>query len=469
MPPLRALTVRLLSSLALAALLAGGPALADGDSDRLEHALLARLEQDGQAGAYAWLRSIEQDHPDNPVFYDWLSRFAMEQGDYRDAIPALERLIALLPNHMGARLDLVIALQLEGRGHEARDRLIELNGLLDGNDDLPPQARRQLAELNKLLVESSQLTVKRAFSSLLSAGIGYDSNANRGAERDAITVRLPGGIPFELPLTKDSLKTADEFAELSAYVEYGERGNGCRFESCRLWLAGATTRQYASLDEYDQRHLYLGTRKSYGGRHQREYTLMVQNVRTSELDFDRIDEQNILGLEYRQRLPGLPHLAGSVKGEVIDETYGNESTSVMSTLGINGVVGFGGNPTFNHVNRKLLWEITASWHDRPDYNAGDTQRLRLSTTYPFALFENWQGSLAASYRWREDGDAFSPSFFGSTRREDNEWLLGVQLQRPLGKQWLLSSRANYEQVDSSIQLFDVNRFQVTLSLVYQMQ
>ena len=196
---------------------------------------------------------------------------------------------------------------------------------------------------------------------------------------------------------------------------------------------------------------------------------MVQNVRTSELDFDRIDAQNILGLEYRQRLPGFPHLGGSVKGEVIDETYGNKSTSFMSTLGVNGVVGFGGNPTFNHVNRKLLWEITASWHDRPDYNAGDTQRLRLSTTYPFALFEDWQGSLAASYRWREDREAFSPSFFGSTRRVDNEWLLGVQIQHPLGKQWLVSSRANYEQVDSSIQLFDVNRFQFTLSIAYQMQ
>lgn len=461
--------LRVLRGLALVAMLGCGHALGSTNTADLEQILLRHLEEGGPSGAYAWLRTIEPDHPDNPVFYDWLSRFAMEQGDYRHAIPALERLITLVPNHMGARLDLVIALQLEGRGHEARDRLVELNALLDGADDLPPQARRQLAELNKLLVESSQLTVKQAFGGLVSAGLGYDSNANRGAERDAITVRLPGGIPFELPLSEDSLKTADEFAELSAYLEYGERGNGCRFESCRLWMAGATTRQYASLDEYDQRHLYLGTRKSYGGRYQREYTLMVQNVRTSELDFDRIDEQNILGLEYRQRLPGFPHLGGSVKGEVIDETYGNKSTSFMSTLGVNGVVGFGGNPTFNHVNRKLLWEITASWHDRPDYNAGDTQRLRLSTTYPFALFEDWQGSLAASYRWREDREAFSPSFFGSTRREDNEWLLGVQIQHPLGKQWLVSSRANYEQVDSSIQLFDVNRFQFTLSIAYQMQ
>lgn len=453
--------------IALPLLLATTAMTASAQTISLEQRLLEQLEQGSRVEAYAWLRSIANEQAENPAYYDWLSRFAMEQGDYANAIPALEKLIAMDRRHMGARLDLVIALQLEGRSHEAREQLIELNERLAGFNHLPDQARQQLAELNKLLLESNGNGIQRGFSGLLSAGLGYDSNANRGADEKTITVQLPGGLPFDLELAPESLKTSDEFTELALHTEYGDRGTGCRFESCRLWVAGASTRHYASLDEYDQRQLYLGTRKSYGGKRQREYTLMVQNVVSSKLDFDRVDEQNILGLEYRQRIPGFSLLGGAIKGELIDEVNNDSSTSLMSTLSLNGVIGLNINPVFNHTNRKLLWEAGMSWHERPDYFAGNTQRLWLSANYPVMVLENWQGNLGASYRWREDTETFSEIFFGTTSRQDNEWQVSATLQRALGKQWLVSSRAYFEQVDSNIPLFDVNRFQVSLALAWQ--
>lgn len=457
---------RLADALKASLLLLSAAAAWSFHADPLEQQLLQRLEEHGKAETYEWLHSVAKTYETNPAYYDWLSRFAMEQGDYRRAIPALERLIALEGRHMGARLDLVIALQLEGRSHEAREKLIELNALLTSHDNLPEQARQQLAELNKLLTSPREDNVKRGFAGLVSVGAGHDSNANRGADSKTITVELPGWPPFEMELGPESLKTADEFAELALHLEYGERGAGCRYASCRLWIAGASTRQYASLNEYDQRQLYVGTRKTYGGRYEREYTLLLQNMVSSELEFDRIDEQNILGLEYRQHIPGFRLLGGSIKGELIDETHRNTSTSVLTTVGLNGTLRLNGNPAFNHTNRKLLWEAAASWHERPNYYAGNTQRLWLSANYPFSAFSGWHGTLGASYRWRQDKEPFSEIFFGNTRREDYELLLSAQLHRPLGERWLVSSRAMYEQVDSSIPLFDVSRFQLTFSLSY---
>ncbi len=438
-----------------------------------EDALVEKLDAEGKQGTYQWLKASGELYRDDPRYYDWLSRFAMDQGDYRTAIPALERLIELMPNHMGARLDLVIALQLEGRSHEARNRLVELNTLLArGSEPLPPQASQQLEELNRLLIAPTEEPATPGLSTLLTLGVGHDSNANRGADSDTITVRIPGFPPFDLPLGRDSIKRGDAFAEAGAHLDYGVRGNGCRYEPCRLWLAGAMTRQYESLDAYNQRHLYLGTRKTYGGQQQREYTLLAHNIRSSEVRFEgldkQIDEQYIVSLEYRQLLPIGRKLSGSLKGDIIEDVHNDESTGYMATVGLNGALSLWGSPSFSQHNRQLLWDASASWHNRPGYYAGDNQRLRLSANFPFAVAGQWQGNLGATYRWRKDEEPFSTIFFGNTVREDNEWVLSASLQRALGLRLHLTSRAHYEVVDSSIPLFDVNRLQVTLGLAYQL-
>src|SRR5690606_23984694 len=155
-------------------------------------------------------------------------------------------------------------------------------------------------ELNKLLIPTNEETERPSLSTVLTAAMGHDSNANRGADKDTITVRIPGFPPFDVALGEDSIKQADEFIEVGAHLEYGTKRNGCRFEPCRLWLAGASDRRYNSLDAYDQRHLYAGTRRTYGGRYQREYTLLMKNIRSSEVRYEgfdkQIDEQNILSL-----------------------------------------------------------------------------------------------------------------------------------------------------------------------------
>jgi len=444
------------------------------ESESLEMAIGQRLADSGRRETYEWLKSVAGQHDDNPTYHDWLGRLAIELGEYREAIPPLRALIELEPRHMGGRLDLVIALQLEGRSHEARNELQALNALLKRypEAELPSQAQRQLGELNKLLMTGTeQQKVHASLAGYASLGVGHDSNANRGSDDDAITVSLPGYPPFQLPLGADSIKQGDGFSEASGHLEYGSRGNGCRFSECRLWMAGAMVREYNSLSEYDQRHLYAGTRKSYGGRYQREYSVMLQGIRSSEIRYagldKRVDEQWIAGVEYRQRVPTFKQLIGSGKIEVIEETDSDNPTSTMASLRLNGVlVPIRGPHSFNQVNRRLLWELGGSWHERPDYLSGNTQRLWLSAQYPFALESSWQGSLTALYRWRQDTEPFSSIFFGDEHREDREWALGVNMQYLVSDNWVVTSKAHYEKSESTITLFDTTRLQLSLSLAY---
>lgn len=429
--------------------------------------LLDRLEQQGRSDAFQWLRSQHAQYPSNPLYHDWVSRFAMESGDYRRAIPSLERLIALQPNHLGARLDLILALQLEGRSYEARQQLQQLYPLLPEAEALPEQARLQIAELDKLL-QPQRVSKANRFTAVISAGIGHDSNANRGADSDTLKTYL-NGIPVELQLDPRSVKTADEFNETSLHLEYGKRGNDCRFEACRQWQAGAYQRHYRSLGEYDQRHIYLATRKSYAGRYQREYGVTLLNVVSSKIEYidhDKSDEQNIIGFDYRQRLLGRGHLTGAIKTEWIDERQRDERNSFLTTLTLNGQARLNISPSFKKSGQRLRWEAAGSRHRRPDYFAGDTTRYWLSATYPFMVGQ-WHSTIGLTARWRQDDETFNQLFFGSTVRRDHEWQISAQLQRVLGK-WIISSRANYEQISSNIDLFDTSRFQASLTLAYQL-
>lgn len=427
--------------------------------------LLERLERDGVAPSFQWLQDREARYRSDPVYYDWISRFAMSSGDYRRAIPALKRLIELEPRHLGGRLDLVLALQLEGRSAEARRELQQLHKLLPESESLPEQARLQVEALDALL-EPKRGPTPKAFTAVLATNVGHDSNANRGSNRDRLTIHFDG-VPIELRLNPDSLKTADEFTEASLHLEYGNRGNECRFEPCRQWQAGAYTRQYQTLSEYNQRHFYVATRKSYAGRYQREYGIIAQNVVSSRLEYTngKADEQNIVGVDYRQRLRGRGHLTGTVKVEWIDEQRRNESNSLLTTLSMNSRIPIKLNPSFKQAGRHILWEMSASWHNRPGYFAGDTQRYSASASYPFRVGK-WHSSVGVTFRWREDEELFNPLFFGDTRRRDQEWVLSGQMQRALGD-WLVNARVNYEEISSNIGLFDTNRLQAILGVAYQ--
>lgn len=454
---------RLLRQLAL--LILFGWCAAAQCADDFTPELLERLERDGADSASEWLRGQQHRYRGDAVYYDWLSRFAMNAGDYRRAIPALERLIALEPRHLGGQLDLVLALQLEGRSAEARRELKHLHDLLPEAGELPEQARLQIDALDALL-QPQRAPQPRQFSALVAVNAGHDSNANRGSDHDSLTIEFDG-VPIELRLNPDSLKTADEFVEGTIHLEYGNRGNNCRFEACRQWQVGAYTRQYQTLSDYDQRHFYLATRKSYAGRYQREYGIIAQNVVSSRLEYTdgKTDEQNILGVDYRQRLLGRSHLTGAVKVEWIDEQRRNESDSLLTTLSMNSRIPLNLNPSFQQAGSHVLWELAASWHNRPGYFAGDTMRYTASASYPFRVGQ-WHSSVGMTFRWRTDEELFNPLFFGNTTRRDKEVVVSGQIQRQFGD-WLINGRINYEKVASNIDLFDTTRLQAILGLAYQ--
>ena len=430
----------------------------------LETALLLNIQATDKADAYDWLKTQKSRYPNDPLYYDLHSRLAMELGDYAGAVTALKRLVALQPGHMGGRLDLVLALQLEGRSYEAREALIDLNRRLKHVPNPPAAVRKQLAELNDLLLEP-MTAEDYGFRGHLELSGGYDSNANRGADSSIMTFNFPGGIPVNIELAPDSLKTADDFGQVDVSLEYGQRGSKCRLYGCHNWLAGAIFRQYNQLDKYDQRYYYLGYKYQLAGDSGREVSAMVRQIDVTDLDLNGSGEQNSAVVEYRQLLPGMRNVVGLGRFEVIDEAD-NRPNAQLTSLGLQGAFSWPWSQSFRRSNQQLIWSALASYHRREDYGPGDAERYRLTLGYPFSLGRKIQGVLQASYQYRTDSNEYNPLLFAGKHRVDKEILLGARLQYQLARNWHLLANLSYESVHSSIALLDVTRTQAQLGIRY---
>lgn len=434
-----------------------------------EQLLLERVEEDGPTATYRWLKRSQRQYSNQSTYYDWLSRFAMARGDYHRASAALETLIELEPLHLGARLDLVLALHMQGRGHEARQRLAEFNMLIMlSNVPLPIEAARQVQQLNQLLEIGEGAEPKRQWTGLVTAAVGYDSNANRApASKIEQTVVIPG---FGSVVFDNELAQEDFYTDLGAHIEQGYRQEDCRIRSCLNVMAGVFERRYEEVTSYNQRQVYAGVQHVLGGRYQREYSLMLRHVRSSQLEFNQIDRQNILSMEYRQRLPWHPSLTGGAKLEIIDDRSVDEEAGWLASVTLGGLA----RPwqpwspsTFARNGQRLRWETGGSWHNRPGYTSGDSRRLWGTIIYPLAIKGEWQASASATYQYRFDEHPYFPWVFGDTKRRDHELTIGAQTGRQFGSLQLVA-RVQYEKVFSTIELFDIDRLQVSLNVVYEL-
>lgn len=434
-----------------------------------EQLLLERLEADGAAATYQWLRNTTPTEATAGAYLDWLARFAMARGDYSFAANTLEQLIERDPLHLGARLDLVLALHLEGRSHEARTRLAELNALLImSHAPLPPEAERQIVDLNRLLEVGVAEEPEPRWFGIVTAAAGYDSNANRApSEKIERPVLIPGfgSLVFDNALARDDFHT-----DLGGHIEYGLRPEDCRIRRCLNWMAGVFERRYQEVTDYNQRQMYAGVRHILGGRYQREYSLMARHVQSSQLEFNRVDRQNVLSAEYRQRLPWRPSMVGGVKLELIDDRSVDEDAGWLAAFTLGGLARpwhIGSTPDFARNSQRFRWETGGSWHHRPGYSAGDARRIWGTVIYPLPTKRQWQASASATYQYRFDEYAYFPWVFGSTVRRDHELTVGAQAGRQFGS-FQLVARLQYEKVFSSVELFDIDRFLLSLNVAYEL-
>lgn len=193
-----------------------GAGVAAQTSTNLE--LAERMVRSGQfKQAYALLQPEQFLQSGNPDFDYIFGLAALESSEPGVATLAFERVLAIVPNHGAARLDMGRAYFALGDMPRARrefDFALALN---------PPPAAVATMERYRaeMAMNETQLMTRR--SGYIEAGFGTDSNVTQGPTNS--TIFLPF-FKLSFTLNSASQKVQDEFSQLGAGGEITHRLSG---------------------------------------------------------------------------------------------------------------------------------------------------------------------------------------------------------------------------------------------------
>jgi tetratricopeptide (TPR) repeat protein len=174
----------------LAVLLMGssGVALADKLTEQAD----ALLSQGKAQAAYELLTSEESARAGDLDYDLLLGIAALEAGKNTDAVMALERVLALQPDHARARAEIARAYLALGETRAARREFGYVKNQ-PVSDEVRRAVDRFLAAIDRIDPESR--TMVRGFAEL---AIGHDTNVNAGPSGSQVAVPLFGGAVFTL-------------------------------------------------------------------------------------------------------------------------------------------------------------------------------------------------------------------------------------------------------------------------------
>ena len=152
---------------ALATIFASLPALADPQALERARGLLA---SGNPKQAYAELAPLQDKLLGQPEFDYLLGVSALDSGRVEEAVIAFERVLALIPNHAGAQMDLARAYYAAGSYDLAEAGFIKLRGAN------PPPAALQAISRYLEAIQARKHQTQAGWTGYGELGLGYDSN-----------------------------------------------------------------------------------------------------------------------------------------------------------------------------------------------------------------------------------------------------------------------------------------------------
>jgi tetratricopeptide (TPR) repeat protein len=197
--------------LALTAVLAAASVAYAADDPAIESA--RRLLAAGNAKqAYTELAAAQSRLSGMPEFDYLFGVAALDSGNIEDAIIAFERVLALMPNHAGAQMDLARAYYAAGSFDLAEAAFLKLRAA-----NPPPAA--QIA-INRYLeaINTRKQQLRAGWTAFGELGLGYDSNITGVPSNFFTASQQSVGIGFDP--TGNSIKRSAAFAQGAVGAEY---------------------------------------------------------------------------------------------------------------------------------------------------------------------------------------------------------------------------------------------------------
>lgn len=473
---LRTLAVSSLFSLAL---LASHSALA-AESDLRKAEELMR--QGKPAEAYAILAPLEQENAGDVDFDYLLGIAALDSGKPEQAVVAFERVLAVNPLHLGARLDMARAFFALGTFDLAKQ---EFERVRNAN---PPPAARNVVDQYLAAIEQRYKEQKHRLTGFLEAGVGFDDNLT------SVTTNFQGGSQQAFGATfnptGNAIKRDAGFFTLGGGVDYANavtdtltftagadfKGRYLNPESAPVEapriVAGDVPSDNSAFDS-ELLNGRLGVSFQMG-RHTLGLNLSRQEFRqrgdtpinpgeSGRRTADR--NTNAVALDWRYSLTTEAQIGAFVQ-------YANNRYSTNNTQDTDQtLVGLSYVHAFQRPGNPLIFVSVYQTEDRalrpqnPPINSTDVSRtvrgLRLFGQY--SVLESTDVFGAFGYSRREDDTALSRSTivpFGV----DNTYDLTLGANWRFAPLWSVRGQVQYTKNESNLSLYSFDRTETSVTL-----
>ena len=394
--------------------------------------------------AYQLLEPLESSHA-GEVNYDYLLGVsAVESGNVSRGVFALERVLAISPEHKDARAEMAKAHYMLGERDASKE---EFNNVLQQNPDEATQAA-----IRKLLTEIQKIEgTTTSFGAFLEFGLGLDSSVNSATSINSGSVPALGGLL--IPLDQSAQKRSDSFLQFAGGLSFR---HPISHEVALFASASSSNRVNNSEFEFDTASIDFNLGVEIRPNQDNQLMLTLQD---SHFDLDGEDFRHAYGataqwlhtLDPRNQVG----LFAQYSGLQYDD---NEIRNADRTIaGVNAGHAF--QSSFAPVVFASLYggREDARRGDF-DFLSQDIAGLRLGGQMRLAV--RWQGYTTMGYELR-DYDDHDPAFLVSRKDHQYDATLGVKFI-PI-RDWAIRSQISHIKNDSNIRLNDFER--TTFSVV----
>lgn len=203
--------MRILSTIVICVVLSLAPVKFAQAADAVLTQAQQLMEKRDARGAYNLLKPLERERAGDPDYDYQLGIAAIDSGRAMEGVFALERVLAVNPNHAQARAEIARAYFILGENETSRREFETVK-----QQPVPPEVK---ATIQKFLdaIEQVQAATGRQITGYLEAGIGHDTNVNSGTASSQVAIPAFAGLGLAT-LNPAALKTADNFLSLAGGV-----------------------------------------------------------------------------------------------------------------------------------------------------------------------------------------------------------------------------------------------------------
>jgi tetratricopeptide (TPR) repeat protein len=398
--------------------------------------------------ALALLSPLEQQRAGDPEFDYLLGLAAVDSGQHTRGVFALERVLAVRPDHAQARAEIARAYFLMGENKAAREEFEAAK-----RSRPPAEAAATIERFLDALNQRERGLGRTGATAYLEAGLGYDNNVNAATATSSFAVPLFPGLIFSL--TPGSEKQSDEFWAIAGGVS-GRLGL-----TDAIGLIGSASFDQRGNSDFDQ--FDTGSVNASAGvslrQHLDEFTLAGQ-VQSYSVDHDRLrDAAGIVGQwrrsfsQYDQltvylqhsRLTYPPQEARDADRTVVGGAWAHAYRGPRSPVAFAGVYAGKEDPRAD--------DVPHFGHDLWGLRAGGQ----------VGISDRWLVSATLGYEDRRYGGS-DPLFL--VERHDKEAQLRIAAPYSFDRSWSVIPALTYTDNRSNIVVNDYQRTLVSLSLRY---